>query len=290
MTENSADYMINHRTIDNDYEKDVLEYLPGGQISADIVPKPWPESDIANSASMSQFLAGNSQEDVDYLNDLDRLMADEIDLSSELMTDVSNGDSLPGSGDLGIANPLNEDDRDTVSNDEELNEYESEIGMNPTQQDLEELDAYEDKILSQYSVQINANVRKRKAMPRTAINNSDDSISVISASSPFQNVHRQQQQQNIDAGRLSTRKSRRPAIPTFFSKKQMQQEKESRKVRFKRKKTNTLGEFSAMFAPKLNEALMHQKRQSEGMDGNYDISPFYDSRKHRNKSQPIFEK
>ena len=50
----------------------MLEYLPGGQISADIVPKPWPESDIADNASMSQFLAGNSQEDVDYLNDLDR--------------------------------------------------------------------------------------------------------------------------------------------------------------------------------------------------------------------------
>ena len=60
-------------------------------------------------------------------------------------------------------------------------------------------------------------------------------------------------------------------------------------MRFKRKKTNTLGEFSAMFAPKLNEALMHQKRQSEGMDGNYDISPSNDSRKHRNTSQAVLE-
>ena len=75
----------------------MLEYLPGGQISATLLQNrgqkvTLPTVDVTISA-------GNSQEDVD---DLDRLMADDIDLSSELMTDVSNGDSLPGSGDLGL--------------------------------------------------------------------------------------------------------------------------------------------------------------------------------------------
>ena len=67
----------------NTFENDILPYLPGGQISAEILPDQWPDDDDYNNNDKSFFYAENSQEEPDYLNDLTSLMDDDDRLKIE---------------------------------------------------------------------------------------------------------------------------------------------------------------------------------------------------------------
>ena len=253
----------------NTFENDILPYLPGGQISAEILPDQWPEDDDYNNNDKSFFYAENSQEEPDYLNDLTSLMDDDDDNMEEGQDE--SGDLEMESGDDNNNENIDgdeESDNDAYMYDEHIesnlsdekdidDDHGSDEDCYLTQKDL---DAYEEKIQSQF---LESKRKRIEISPHKSINHTNNHKNTTL------NIDRNEKNSNNNYNNNDGAKdnnnnnnTNRKQIPKFFKPNQMRDEKANRSKRFTKKKNRhveTVGHFASLFTPKMNKKLLSKR-------------------------------